>query len=388
MRRNRLIALVLFALSLVGISLVGGTVSYGFFFFMLLFPAVSLVYTLIVFLRFKIYQQLEGKTVVAGTATPFYYTLQNEDLFAHAGIRTRFFSDFSSIRDFADDEEIELFPHTGVRKETILVCRYRGEYDVGIESVTVTDYLRLFSLTFRNRETLKVTVMPRLVELTGVSCLDEINASPRDAARSTSEPDVLVRSYVPGDDPRSINWKITARTGEPMIRTRTGESTPQVSILMDSCRYSEDPAAFLPPENKLLETLLALTLYYVNHGVPVGVYAFDHGSVTHTLEGTESFADFYQAVSGFHFKEESVQQSLFGSVASHPEIREGSAVILLLQEWAAAAQEAADQLERSGVPVMVFVVSDREVAFPRSSPSGRTAFLRIGCEDRLQEVLT
>ena len=57
MLRNRLIALGAFILSLVAISLVGGAATYGFFFFVLIVPAVSLIYSIIVFIRFKVYHR-------------------------------------------------------------------------------------------------------------------------------------------------------------------------------------------------------------------------------------------------------------------------------------------------------------------------------------------
>ena len=126
MKRNGYIALGLFILSLIIISNIGGPASYGFFFFTLFVPLVSFIYTIVVFIRFKIYQSIDTRTVTAGNATPFFFTLQNEDLFTHSGVRTHFFTDFSSITDL-DDEEYELMPHTGIRRETLLLCRYYRE---------------------------------------------------------------------------------------------------------------------------------------------------------------------------------------------------------------------------------------------------------------------
>lgn len=59
--------------------------------------------------------------------------LMNEFPFAFAGVRVGFFSSFSSIKGLNDDEEYELLPKTGIREDTELVCKYRGEYEVGID---------------------------------------------------------------------------------------------------------------------------------------------------------------------------------------------------------------------------------------------------------------
>jgi uncharacterized protein (DUF58 family) len=43
-----------------------------------------------------------------------------------------------------------------------------------------------------------------------------------------------VRTYYPGDDPRTIDWNVTARTGEPHVKVYTEERELTVLILMDS----------------------------------------------------------------------------------------------------------------------------------------------------------
>lgn len=42
-----------------------------------------------------------------------------------------------------------------------------------------------------------------------------------------------LREYLPGDDPRTIDWKVTARTGEPHVRVHTEERDRPVLILVD-----------------------------------------------------------------------------------------------------------------------------------------------------------
>ncbi|MBR5115790.1 MAG: DUF58 domain-containing protein [Lachnospiraceae bacterium] len=386
MLKNRLIALGLFAASVAGISLVGGPVSYGFFFFSLTIPVISLIYTLVLLFRFKIYQELDTRSIVAETPVQFYFTLQNEDLFAHAGIRTDFFSDFSSISGLDSRTVYELFPGTGVSNRTTLVCRYRGEYEIGVRTVTVMDYLRLFSVTFRNRETLRVTVMPRFEILESVSCLEELAASPRDSRAAATEPDVPVREYLPGDDPRTIHWKATARTGKPMVRTRIGEESPGLFILMDSCRYSERQEEYLPLENKLLETTLSLVYYYLARGIRTGVYVFGTDPVRYALEGTGSYEGFYAAMSSFRFRAESTQEKLFIAAGAEPAIYEGGAVILVLHEWTGEAAVFAERLGECAISVLVCLVTDGEERIPETEGAARADFLTIGYDGKLGEM--
>ena len=387
MLRNRLLALGLFILSVIGISLTGGAVSYGFFFFMLLVPLVSLIYSFIVFFRFKIYQRLESRTVVADSPAVFYFTLQNEDFFAHSGIRTEFFTDFSSISGLDSDTEYELLPHTGITKETVMVCKYRGEYEVGIANVIVTDYLRLFSVRFKNRETLKVTVLPRLVTLEAVGILDELSLSNRENSANLNEPDVLTREYVPGDDVKNIHWKASARSRKLMVRKRTGESTRGMSIIMDSHRYSNDISEYIPLENKILETVLALTYYNLSKGIAVNIYAYEQKGTLYSLDGMGPFNDFYQSMSHFYFMEDATSDRLFALPGSDHSVYESNAVILILHEWSEAADLFVKGVDRYSIPVFIFLINDVPGNGGPRGLSERIKCLTIGYEDRLQEVL-
>lgn len=47
-----------------------------------------------------------------------------------------------------------------------------------------------------------------------------------------------VRGYVPGDDVRSIDWNVTARTGQPFVKIMVEEREQTVMLVLDSSRSS------------------------------------------------------------------------------------------------------------------------------------------------------
>ncbi len=357
MRINRIIALLLFIISLIVISLYGGPVAYGFFFFTVFVPLISLIYTFIVYSRFRIYQEIGTRTLTAGNATPFYFTLQNEDFFAHSGIRVHFFSDFSEIYGLGEDSEYVLFPRSGIKKETILTCKYRGEYEVGIKSVTITDYLRLFSITFKNRETLKATVIPRIDIIEGTD-LDETVRASGNVQKSMQVPDIPVRDYVPGDDIRIINWKATARSGKPVVRTYSGENSQSVCIIMDPVRYSSDPAGYLPLENKILETTIALSYYFSSKGISTKVCSFKDKIVKYDFSDISRFQSSYRSLSSFAFRPACDSDRFFTDCSADPEILSASSHVFVLHEWSAGAGHLSDILSRYSTVSSVLIVTD------------------------------
>ena len=94
MRRNRIAALVLFVLSLISISFKGGPVSYGFFFFTLFVPLVSFAYTLVVYLRFKIYQEIGTRPSLLAILLPFIFLCKMKITSLTPGLRPVFSATF------------------------------------------------------------------------------------------------------------------------------------------------------------------------------------------------------------------------------------------------------------------------------------------------------
>jgi uncharacterized protein (DUF58 family) len=53
-----------------------------------------------------------------------------------------------------------------------------------------------------------------------------------------------LREYVPGDDPRRIHWRSTARTGQLIVRETTDTMEPAVTVVLDTRAPVLDAAAF------------------------------------------------------------------------------------------------------------------------------------------------
>ena len=135
----------------------------------------------------------------------YRFELVNEYPLQFVGIRVRFFSSFSTITDLDDETEYELRPGTRIEKKTRLICKYRGEYKVGIKEIEIQDFFRLFRIKYRNKECIRAVVKPQLT-ITDRLCDLELTDAVRASVQNKNEPDVLSREYIPGDDRRYINW--------------------------------------------------------------------------------------------------------------------------------------------------------------------------------------
>ena len=400
MKRNRIIFAILWVLSLIGISFFGGPVSYGFFALMTLIPIICIVYLIFVTAFFRIYQEIEGKNLVANHTAPFYFILKNEFPFGFSGIRVKFFSSFSEITDLDDGVEYELQPKTGIKKETQILSKYRGEYEVGIKTIEIRDFLCLFCFRFHNKETLRVIVKPAIVELSGLKAENMTKMMTREAQRYPMQPDVLVRQYENGDDVRMINWKSSARTGELLVRKTIGEEREGIGIILDTRRLSEEMKEYLPLENKMLETAIALSFFFTKKNIPVhaclaGSVLNGRGNVVKNAVNVSQFREMYEWFSATEFRmpEDSASdsspstnqssdspkkgdlaktgnntKSAFSSTLSDYEIYRCKIVFLIIGEWSADAVNAVSRLHESGVAVVVYLISNQK---PESLPRAK-----------------
>ncbi|MCR5418044.1 MAG: DUF58 domain-containing protein [Lachnospiraceae bacterium] len=355
MTRNRIVWALLWILSLVGISFYGGPVSYGFFAVLTLIPVICLVYLLMVLACFKMYQRFTVPGIVCNHSVPFYFILQNEDLFSFAGIRVTFYSDFSQIDGVDDETEYELLPHTNIKKETDMVCRYRGEYNVGIKSVILRDFFCLFKLTYRNREPMKVKVLPDIINLENLQDVDIDSVSDKNTSSSLSHPDVTIREYIPGDDIRRMHWKQTARTGKPMVRNYIGEEKEGIGILLHSHRISSDPKEYLPVENRMLEIVIALALLFRERSIPATVcyYAKDPG--LQIVDSADSFQALYKAMSDINFEEGEVSGCLYDAMMAGDAFSK-KILFLVAPEMDEEVSAVLDRLRESDAEVILYLV--------------------------------
>ncbi|TAH73864.1 MAG: DUF58 domain-containing protein [Anaerolineaceae bacterium] len=252
-------------------SYFGGNISYALFYLAISIPIISFLYTLYVYVRFKIYQSMDNYVVVKGDWNNYSFVIANEDFVAFRNVKVNFLRGKSTIKKTEESMEYSLLPSDKERMETQLRCNYRGEYFVGVDSIQVTDFLYLFSITYPITSKLKVLVLPRVVSLDQLGIAPSLIDSKNPVRYSNmveEELDTEVRRYNPGDNKKRIHWKASAKTNELLSRKYHQKPKAEVVLFMDLSKITEDDLRVVIAEDKIIESVLAISNYYVSRGTP------------------------------------------------------------------------------------------------------------------------
>ncbi len=385
MKRNRLIWAGCLILSLIAISFYGGEISYGFFFAVVFVPVISFLYLCCVYFTFKIYQKTEQIGLVAKTPVPFYFTLQNEGFFVFAGIRVHFFSDFSDVHGDNLHKESVIYRGEGIKTETVLLCKYSGEYEIGINRVEIRDFFNLFRLIYKNPETLRVNVGPKPVFLSSLRS-EERADSVKDSTLDKSVLDVFTREYVSGDDIRHINWKKSSESGKLLVRNLTGEEKSGVGVLLISKRISEEMKEYLPLESRMIEAALCVMLFYLQKNSEVNFYHCKNGIVPSVYSGLSDYEALYSEISSVSFAENFSHEEALADLCSLSEVFSKKIFYIFTFHVSDEIMAFVRMLNEEDVSVFIYLVGNLHTATEESINS-KTVLYRIPCEGFLEEVL-
>lgn len=271
MRINHLICILFIIGSGVFASYFGGNISYALFYLSISLPIISYLYTLYVYMRFKIYQSLDTHMVVKGDWNNYSFVIGNEDFIAFRNVKVNFLYDKSTIKKTDDTIEYSLLPGEKESLETKIRCNYRGEYYIGVDSIEVTDFLYLFKITYPLSSKLKVVVLPRVVKLEQLGIAPAF-LDPKNPVYNSNtieeELDTEIRRYNPGDNKKRIHWKASAKVNELLSRKYYKKPKAKAVLFMDLMKIPSDELGVVITEDKIIESILATTNYYSSNNIP------------------------------------------------------------------------------------------------------------------------
>ncbi len=303
MIKRRITAVTIIIATAVFASFFGGAARI-LFYISLFIPIFSLLYTFYVYMRFRIYQDAESKIIVKGEKTPYFFVLSDEDYIAYTDIRVEFLEDFSTPQNMELCRSYYLIPGEKNEYRTEILCRYRGEYNIGVKSVVVTDLLGLMQIRYPAMCKISMSVLPKITDIEKLSLgpLDDDAKLLRFSHQSSMEPpDCETRKYVYGDSIKLINWKISAKKRELYVRQSSDSQNNSIIFFMDMTQIRCDGYTRIVTEDKIIESALTTANYLVKKNVPVSVIYEQEGLIQDNIDTPEQLKEFYGKCASIRF---------------------------------------------------------------------------------------
>lgn len=140
-------------------------------------------------------------------------------------------------------------------------CPYRGIYYVGSPKVRMHDMLGLFTLT-KKIDTCKVTVYPRVSSVVGLTIDQRLINNASVTKNALKKDDIMVshvRPYQTTDRPKTINWKISSKVNELMVKNYEPLKETGMTVMLDFQSKTDLPRITrIHNEDKIIECALSV----------------------------------------------------------------------------------------------------------------------------------
>ena len=303
MRKNQMTYIGLLIGCTILASLRGGVITYALFYLCLGIPVVAIGYIFYVYMCLQFYQHTPSKIVKKGEILPYEVVFRNPGWIPFTHVKVNFYDEQCKVEESNKVKEYYLLPGDEKKLHTTLKCFYRGEYSVGVKEIEIMDFLGLFKITFSVMWFLELTVLPKVIELKGLSILPTYE-DPK-SLYSFNVEDMLLesdtRKYQPGDNLKQIHWKAVAKQGELLTRRVATEVKRENIIIME--QYAAEGTVYqkLALEDKVLEIVLAISFYLQSAQIGTKVIYEENGLKSYSIQNEVDFGNFYHTSSGLHF---------------------------------------------------------------------------------------
>lgn len=298
MRINRLICIAAIIGSGIFATYYGGNAVYALFYLTILIPIIAFLYTVYVYLRFRLYQEIGSRLITKGEWYDYSFVISNEDFITYRNIKVKFLSDKSTIEAANQVTEYCLLPNEMEKLQTRIKCHYRGEYYVGVNQVEITDFLNLFTITYPMASKIKAFVLPRVVQIEQLAIAppqNDVKNPTRFSNDALEELDTEMRKYYPGDSRKRIHWKASARMGELISRKYQYIPKAQTIVFMDLVKIKDKELKVVGFEDKIIESVLAIVNFYAKRNIASHIFYDQGGLKSFPISSNDDFNVFYKA---------------------------------------------------------------------------------------------
>ena len=300
--KKRLITYILILiLSIIFASFYGGPVSFVWLYACLFTIPVSAIYIFLTNHFLSLYQEIEVHKLSKGESHNFRVMMENSGFLPIHEMTFGLYTDRCDIPAIRETDEISLDIHEKKELTSTISCRYAGAYYVGIRYVFFSDPFRIFKVRLEVPYSFRAVVSPRITDIAEKSLDIEniVNSTGLKSAMLYEEtPGSDFKAYSVGDSISSINWKVSARLDELMVRVPDRMEKRTVTLILRAANKteSEQDPEFLKRRDYFLEFIVSAAWHFGEQAVPVKL-VYPAGEIRESIvDSYDTFLEFYNIV--------------------------------------------------------------------------------------------
>lgn len=257
-------------IALLGAGLTTGTrIYYHLFFVLLLLVLYALASVLWTLFTAKVSMKGVRSRVERGERLMTILTVEHASLLPAGRLRVEL--NVPGAGNGHQEISVSMPPFSRRNFRNVVRCPHRGDYEVGIASLSAADLFGLFEISRRSRQRLmRLEVYPRAsavpaMELRAADMGPEFHSRATEDTASPSD----VRKWQEGDELKKVHWKLSLRKRELMVRTFEESARPDTLIIPDLSEITALQDLKLTLEDCICEASLSAAKAQLEAGFPV-----------------------------------------------------------------------------------------------------------------------
>ena len=323
--KNLLIYLAALIAGIVFASFYGGPVAYAPLTAIALLLPVSVIYILVSFKLLRVYQEIEVHKLTKGEVHKYRAVFENAGIFPIHNMAVGVYKDRCNLYEIPEGSRISLDAHEKKELFSGINCLFAGAYYIGVETLTFSDPFHILEMTFDVSYSFRALVKPRITDIAGKALDLEnlINSTGQKSYRLYEDtPGNDLRVYQKGDSLSSVNWKVSAKLSDLMVRIPDRMEKRRLTIIMNACNIPEREwdTEFLKGRDFFLEFVVSAARHFSDQGIPVTIIYPAGKIVEARIDSRDSFNAFYESVSdGLFYSSDGEYKKLQEMITIHKE---------------------------------------------------------------------
>lgn len=294
-------------MALVFVYYYGGKVPYMLLYTVLALPIVSFFHLVFGYFGFKYTQELERGSVEKGDKVRYTLTAINKGLFLLPYVNIELHDSTGKQSKKSTSKNVFIPPFSKRRFKLEYIYKYRGEFQVGVKSIEMRDFLGIFKFRYKSKKSLKIKVYPRIIDIEKFYVKEDMHSYNSLSHKGIYEDTAVVdeiNKYKYGDSLNRVHWKLTAKMNEMMVKKFEGTEAQNLMFIFDIKKnsYKEENNHLI--EDKQIEASIGVLKYLINNGAEVVFSYYDKKIVNLECKSSMDFENLYRFFSSVEFNQD------------------------------------------------------------------------------------